>query len=181
MLRHFATALLLSLCLLLPTSARAEEHGVRLTHRTLQLATASSLLVTTALGTIAAINQPTLFSDGRCVTGDPIFGEYGCHGLSALHGLFAVVSLVLYSATTALEFARFDWPGRDDHGSGFEVLSYVQIIGMGLQPIGGLLAVVPEIIGMPRNSTFSRVVRTLHLIVGSAVTTSFVITTAIEL
>ncbi len=40
-------------------------------HRTLQYTTAAALTLTAAGGVIAAMNKPTLFGDGRCVSGDP--------------------------------------------------------------------------------------------------------------
>jgi hypothetical protein len=139
------------------------------------------LLVTTALGTITAINQPTLFSDGRCSTGRPVLGSYGCSGLSTLHGISALLSVVLYTATTTLEFASFDWPGRDRHGSGYEALSYVHLIGMALQPIGGVIAAMPEVLGLRHSDGLMRVLRTVHLFTGYAIVGSYVVTASIEL
>lgn len=180
---RLAAFVLTLICVFAAGAARAQdrESGPRDAHRALQLATAGSLLVTGTLGTLTAINQPTLFSDGRCAAGTPLFGEYGCHGLNTLHGLSGLLSTVLYTATATLEFAAFDWPGRDRHGTGYEVLSYVHLIGMAIQPIGGLLAAVPEVIGLEHNGGFIRVLRTLHLLLGYAIVGSFVVTTAIEL
>ena len=183
MKRHWGIVVVtvIGLRLLYPSTTFAEEHGARSTDRTLQLTTSASLLVTATLGTFAALNQPTLLSNGRCADGDPLFGKWGCSGLNGLHGVAALVSLVLYTSTEALEFSRFDWPGRDRHGSGFTALSYVHLVGMALQPIGGLLAVVPEIVGASRSGLFPRVLRTLHIVLGYTILTSFLITTAIEL
>jgi hypothetical protein len=176
---------LASLVLALATSgtvfAQMKEPGPRDADRTLQIATASSLFVTATLGTIAAINQPTWFSEGRCATGSPIFGEYGCGGFSTLHGISALLSIVLYTATTTLEFTAFDWPGRDRHGSGYQALSYVHLVGMAIQPIGGLLAAVPQVVGLKRDSGFSRALRSLHLMTGWLIVGSFAVTTSIEL
>jgi hypothetical protein len=158
-----------------------EEPGPRDAHRVLQLSTAGTLLVTGALGTLTALNQPTWFGEGRCATGSPVFGEYGCHGLSTLHGLFALLSSVLYTATVTLEFAAFDWPGRDRHGSGYEALGYVHLIGMAIQPLGGLLAAVPQVIGLDHNSDFVRALRSIHLITGYAIVGTFAVATVIEL
>jgi hypothetical protein len=169
-------------CLGAPRAVHAQkEPGPRDADKALQLATVGSLIVTATLGTLVAINQPTLFSEGRCAEGRPIFGDYGCHGLSTLHGMSALLSIVLYTATTTLELAAFDWPGRDRHGDAYEALSYVHLVGMALQPIGGLLAAVPEVVGASRNGTFSRVLRTIHLFSGYAIVGSFLVTTAIEL
>jgi hypothetical protein len=177
----FLASLALFLAVSSTVFAQMKESGPRDADRTLQLATASSLFVTATLGTIAAINQPTWFSEGRCATGSPIFGEYGCRGFSTLHGIAALVSIVLYTATTTLELTAFDWPGRDRHGSGYQALSYVHLVGMALQPIGGLLAAVPQVIGLKRDSGFSRALRSLHLMTGWLIVGSFAVTTSIEL
>lgn len=162
-------------------AVRADAHSVHVTDQTLRLATTGSLLVTATLGTFVALNQPTLLSDGRCHTGSPIFGDYGCHALSGLHGFFAVLSIVLYTSTQAFEFSHSIWPGQDHHGAGFKALSYIHLIGMAIQPIGGLLAVVPQIVGAPKDGLFARVLRTLHIVLGYTIVTTFAITTAIEL
>jgi hypothetical protein len=162
-------------------AAQRHEQGPRDADRVLQLATAGSLILTGSLGTIAAINQPTWFSEGRCATGGPIFGEYGCHGFSTLHGVAALLSIVLYTATTTLELAAFDWPGRDKHGAGYEALSYVHLIGMAFQPLGGLISAVPEAFGLSRSSGLTRALRSIHLMTGYIIVGSFVVTTAIEL
>jgi hypothetical protein len=171
-----------AICLAAPRLVHAqEEPGPRDAHRALQLSTAGTLIVTAALGTITALNKPTLFSEGRCAEGRPIFGDYGCHGLSTLHGLSALLATVLYTATVTLELSAFDWPGRDRHGDAYEALSYVHLIGMSGQAIGGLLAAVPEVVGAPRDGTFSRVLRTIHLFTGYLIVGSFGVTTAVEL
>jgi hypothetical protein len=162
-------------------AAAQAERGPRTADRTLQLLTSGSLILTATLGTINAINQPTWFSDGRCAAGDPIFGDYGCHGFGTLHGISALLSLVLYTATETLEFADFDWPGRDRHGAGYDALSYVHLVGMALQPLGGLLAAVPQVIGLKRDSAFTKALRSIHVMTGSVIVTAFVVTTAIEL
>jgi hypothetical protein len=57
-----------------------QEHRASLlrAHRTLEYTTMGALALTAAGGVIAAINKPTLFGDGKCASGDPIFGDYGC-------------------------------------------------------------------------------------------------------
>ena len=177
----FLASLVLALATSSTVFAQMKESGPRDADRTLQIATASSLFVTATLGTIAAINQPTWFSEGRCATGSPIFGEYGCGGFSTLHGISALLSIVLYTATMTLEFTAFDWPGRDRHGSGYQALSYVHLVGMAIQPIGGLLAAVPQVVGLKRDSGFSRALRSLHLMTGWLIVGSFAVTTSIEL
>jgi len=158
-----------------------EEPGPRDEHRVLQLATAGSLLITATLGTLTAINKPTLLSEGACAGGRPVLGDYGCHGLSILHGISGLLSTVLYTATLTLELSAFDWPGRDRHGGAYEALSYVHLIGMSGQALGGVIASFPEVVGASRDGTFARVLRTLHIFTGYLIVGSFGITTAIEL
>ncbi len=179
---HFAMVALLTVFIASSAAtAQDREPGPRDALRALHLTTAGFLVATGTLGTIAALNQPTWFSEGRCATGNPVFGEYGCHGFSTLHGVFALLSTVLYTATVTLELAAFDWPGRDRHGSGYEALSYVHLVGMALQPLGGLVAAVPEVIGLSRNSSLTRALRSIHLMTGYLIVGAFVVTTAIEL
>lgn len=180
-MKRFVIVSWLTMCLLVPCAVHAQFDNVRDTHRTLQLATSGGLILTAALGTINAMNQPTLFSDGRCASGRAVFGEYGCHGMGALHGLVALLTVVLYTSTETLELSRFDWPGRDRHGDGFTALSYVHLIGMIIQPIGGLIAAVPEIVGASRSGALPKVLRTLHMVTGVAIAGAFIVTTAIEL
>jgi hypothetical protein len=169
-----------ALCAMAPGAAQAqEEPGPRDAHRALQLATSGSLIVTATLGTLVAINQPTLFGDGRCASGDPLLGRYGCSGLSVLHGLSALLSTMLYTATVTLEIAEFDWPGRDRHGTLYEVASYGHLVGMALQPIGGIIAAMPQVLGI-EDPGFSRVLRTLHIGTGYAIVGTYLVTAAIE-
>ena len=74
-------------------------------HRTLKIGTAAALGVTTGLGVIAAINQPTLFGQGACASGRPVLGAYGCSGFSILHGSSGVATEVLYTADMAVALA----------------------------------------------------------------------------
>ena len=167
------------------TTADQTDEGVRDAHRVLQLSTAGSLLLTSTLGTMIAINKPTLFGEGRCAEGgaEPIFGEYGCKGLSVVHGLSAILSTILYTATVATEFAAFDWPGQNDHGTAYDVASAVHLGGMALLPIVGIITAVPMVLGMEQDesSEFQRIMRTLHLAFGYITVGTFGATVAVDL
>lgn len=178
-----ALGLALSVAAPLGAAAQQDDRAIDDVHRGMQIATMSSLLLTGTLGTIAAINKPTLFGEGRCESGDPILGDYGCKGLSVLHGLSAIVSLVLYTATTTIEVVEYDWPGRGQHGTGFEVASWGHLIAMGALPIAGIITVVPEVLGVGQDDrdAFQRVLRTIHLGFGYAAVGSYVATAAIDL
>jgi len=167
------------------SGAAAQEQpseGTRAAHDVLRVSTAASMLVTATLGTLLAINKPTLFGDGRCLRGDPVLGDYGCHGLSVLHGISAVISLVLYTATTTLEIDQFGWPGMG-HGRGYAVANWIDLVGMSMLPIVGFVMAVPQVLGldMADDSLFRRLLRTVHLAVGYTTVGTFVATTAIDL
>lgn len=167
-----------------PPGRRTET--LRRWERVLKWSTAGALVVTTTLGTLAAINQPTAFGDGRCQTGHPVLGTYGCdRGLSTLHGTSGVLSATLYTADGVLALAI---PGpignvSDAARPWHRALTYVHLGGIVLQPILGLVSAFPQVIGM-RYSTptdrFPRNVRTAHVILGYVTTAAFLTTLALE-
>lgn len=160
-----------------------DGNGVRDAHRALQWSTIATMGLTATIGTIIAMNKPTLFSEGRCETGDPIFGEYGCRGLSVLHGISAIVTIIAYTATTAVEFAAFDWPGQEEHGTAFDVASGVHLAGMATIPFIGLIGAVPQVLGIDPNdeSFFQKVLRTIHLSLATLTVGTYITTAAIDL
>lgn len=154
-------------------------------HRVLKVATAGSLVVTGLLGTIVAINQPTLFGRGRCAAGDPIFGPYGCTSLSTVHGGMAVTSLVLYTATGVLSLATPRMPGATHPRLEFvhRALTYVHLAGMVIQPVLGILSRFPDVIGIDSTEhrrDFSEVTRTVHIGLGYLTVAAFVTTTLLD-
>ena len=154
--------------------------------RTLRWSTATALVATSVLGTMAAINQPTAFGDGRCITGNPVLGEYGCdRGLSTLHGSFGVLSVTLYTANGVLRLAAPESKGyvaeplRPIH----HVLSWVHLVGIVVQPALGLIAAYPQVIGKSNavpTDPFPRNLRTVHLFIGYITTVAFLTTTIME-
>ena len=166
-----------------PAAAQEQDRTIDDVHRGMQVATMSSLVVTGALGTIIAMNKPTLFGDGRCESGDPIFGDYGCKGLSVLHGLSAILSFGLYTITTTIEFVEYDWPGQQDHGTAYEIASWGHLIGMGALPLVGIITAVPEVLGIEGQGKedFQRILRTLHIGFAYLTVGTYVATAAIDL
>lgn len=156
------------------------------THRLLEQGTAAGLGVTGALGTLALVNQPTLFGDGACAAGSPVLGVYGCRGLSLLHGGAGVISLTLYAATKAIELATPDWAGGKVHDFGpvHRALGWLHLLGMAIQPALGIAAAFPEVIGLtesPGRERFSRAARTVHVGIGYLTVTAYVAALFIEL
>jgi hypothetical protein len=154
--------------------------------RTLRWSTATALVATSVLGTMAAINQPTAFGDGRCITGNPVLGEYGCdRGLSTLHGSVAVLSVTLYTANGVLRLAAPESKGfvaeplRPIH----HVLGWVSLVGIIVQPALGLIAAYPQVVGMSNaapTDPFPRNLRTVHLFIGYVTTVAFLTATIME-
>lgn len=152
----------------------------------LRLGTAAALVATSTLGTMAALDQPTRFGDGRCLTGHPVLGEYGCdRGLSTLHGSAAVLSVILYTANGVLGLAA---PGsRGDVAPGarpwHRALTWVHLGGIVVQPILGLVAAFPQVVGRSRSAPtdmFPRNLRTAHVVLGYLTTAAFLTTVALE-
>jgi hypothetical protein len=156
-------------------------------HRTLEYTTATALVVTAAGGLVALANQPTLFGEGRCVSGEPIFGDYGCGGFSILHGMGGVLTTTSYVATmtVALSVPRLPGgaPGPFDHGGFHRAATWVHAIGFVAMPIIGLTGAHPEVLGIAEadQPDFSETVRTLHVGLGVLTAGAYVTTLVIEI
>jgi hypothetical protein len=169
-------------------AAPADERAVRLHQwgRVLTWSTAASLVVTSTLGTLAAINQPTAFGDGRCVTGNPVWGTYGCdRGLSTLHGASAVLSVTLYTANAVLRLTAPEAAPRVSEAARpwHRALGWITLGGIVVQPALGLVAAYPQVIGKSHTAptdSFPRNLRTAHLFIGYVTTTAFLAAVALE-
>jgi hypothetical protein len=168
------------------------EHRAALlrAHRTLQYTTAAALTLTAAGGLVALANQPTLFGEGRCAAGDPIFGDYGCGGFSILHGMGGVLTTTSYVATMTVALSvpklpdgRGGPPGPFDHGGFHRAATWVHVIGFAAMPVLGLTAAHPEVLGVaPEDSQqFSESLRTVHVGLGVLTASAFVTTMVIEI
>ncbi|MFE8596313.1 hypothetical protein [Archangium violaceum] len=149
------------------------------THRTLGLVTTGSLLLTAGLGTLSAINEGTAFHEGRCATGNPLLGDYGCESLHIVHGASAILSLVLYTATAV---QGLPLGLSQSEGPLYRILSYVHLVGIVLQPILGLITAYPEVIGINPGAQerFGDVMRTIHIGVGYVTVAAYATTTVLE-
>ncbi|WP_243336650.1 hypothetical protein [Anaeromyxobacter soli] len=164
----------------------ARVRSLRRWERALKWSTAGALLATSTLGTLAAINQPTAFGDGRCQTGHPVLGTYGCdRGLSTLHGTSGVLSATLYTANGVLALSL---PGPVGHvrpaaRPWHRALTYVHLGGITLQPILGLVSAFPQVIGV-RNTApgdrFPKNTRTIHVGLGYLTAAAYLATLALE-
>ncbi len=169
-----------------PPSDEVHLGRLRRWERALKWSTAGSLVVTSTLGTMAAVNQPTAFGDGRCQTGNPVLGTYGCdRGLSTLHGASGVLSATLYTANGVLALAI---PGPVGNVSKrarpwHRALTYVHLGGIVLQPILGLVSAFPQVIGVhgaAPDDRFPRDTRTIHVGVGYLTAAAYLATLALE-
>ena len=160
---------------------------VRRWERALKWSTAGALVVTSTLGTLAAINQPTAFGDGRCLTGGPVLGTYGCdRGLSTLHGSSAILSATLYTADGVLALSLPGPQGnvREAARPWHRALTFVHLGGMVLQPALGLVSAFPQVIGVrgkAASDPFPRNLRTTHVVLGYVTTAAFLATLVLEL
>jgi hypothetical protein len=158
------------------------------THRGLKYGTSGALAVTAGLGVVALVNQPTLFGDGKCLSGDPILGAYGCSELSLLHAGSGVVTAGLYATDMGLTVAMPKGPGSDvkgpyEHGGAHRTFTAIHVTGMILQPVLGLLGANPTLIGVDDPSAtgdYARTMRTVHVGVGLITGGSYWTTLAIE-
>ncbi len=162
------------------------EESARRWERALKWATAGSLVLTSALGTMAAVNQPTEFGDGRCMTGGPLLGTYGCdRGLSTLHGMSGVLSALLYTSNGTLALSLREPVGNvtPRERPWHRALTYVHLGGITLQPIFGLVSAFPQVIGMDRTGPadpFPRKLRTIHVGLGYLTAAAYIATLALE-
>jgi hypothetical protein len=172
-----------------PEALRASEQHVATLQwwgRTLRWSTAAALVATATLGTMAAINQPTAFGDGRCITGNPVLGTYGCdRGLSTLHGSAAILSVTLYTANLVLRLAAPESKGHVSEAARpwHSALSWIALGGIVIQPALGLIAAYPQVIGKSQSlptDSFPRNLRTAHIFIGYVTAVSFLATVVIE-
>lgn len=170
-----------------PEPEEARIARLRRWERALKWSTAGALVVTTTLGTFAAINQPTAFGDGRCRTGGPVLGTYGCdRGLSTLHGASAVLSATLYTADGVLALSLPGPQGKVTPAARrwHRALTFVHLGGVVVQPVLGLVSAFPQVIGVrgrAPSDPFPRNVRTAHVVLGYVTATAFLATLALEL
>ncbi len=154
--------------------------------RALKWTTAGALVLTSTLGTMAAVNQPTELGDGRCQTGAPLLGIYGCdRGLSTLHGMSGVASALLYTANVTLALSLRGPVGNltPRERPWHRALTYVHLGGITTQPILGLLSAFPEVIGVRGTGPgdrFPRTARTIHVGLGYVTLAAYLATLALE-
>lgn len=154
--------------------AQHESERVRRLRQTqsyLEYGAGGALLATATLGLLVFGNQPTSFDDGRCITGDPHFGDYGCSSLSTVHGILGVSSAVTYTSAGVMEWTLPPAPEGLSEGPFESVLTPAHVVGMTVTPALGIVGREPEVLGFDSGpgSNAPRTIRTIHASV--AVTT----------
>lgn len=178
--------------LVLPATATAQtgidqqkQDDLETVHSVLQKSGLATLALTGLSGATLMVNKPTLFGKGRCRTGDPLLGGFGCNELSYVHMGFAVATAGLFVATeiVAEEMPNSPYdtgsPGRQDTMRGLRWTNVGLFIA---QPILGLIAANPWLVGVPEaaREDFSSVLRTVHLGVGVGLATTYTVNAAMQ-
>lgn len=165
-----------------PSREAPPPSGLVRAHDILKPLTAGSLLLTVALGTLVAINYPTIFGEGRCTGPSPVFGTYGCDALNIDHGISAVLSVTLYTATSVLELTPEVRAVPLRYPLAQRYLRYVHLAGIVLQPLLGIIASYPQIIGISPGDQpeFSKVMRSIHVFAGYLTFSAYATSTILE-
>lgn len=178
--------------LLLPHVASAQEaidaekqDDLETVHSVLQKSGLATLGLTGVSGGVLLMNKPTLFGDGRCKSGDPILGDFGCGGLTLLHAGFGATTLGLF---VAQEIVAGEMPispydvGSQGRQDAMTALRYTNIGLFAVQPILGFVAANPGVIGVAEESQedVSRVLRTIHFGVGGTIATTYTVNAALQ-
>jgi hypothetical protein len=160
-----------------------EQDDLETTHSVLQKTGLGTLAVTGALGGVLAVNHETAFGDGRCNGGEPIFGQFGCGGLKYVHFGFAATTLGLFVATEVvaekMPISPYESTSQGKE-TAMRTLRWVNIGLFGVQPILGLLAANPGLVGADNPRSFSKVLRTVHIVVGGTVATTYTVNAAMQ-
>ena len=166
-----------------PPEDRDEQEDLETAHSVLQKTGLGTLAVTGVLGGVLAVNHGTAFGDGRCSTGDPVFGSFGCSDLKYVHFGFAAATLGLFVATevVAEKMPRSPYESHDaGRENAMKGLRVANIALFATQPVLGVVAANPQIFGLSHTSNFAKVMRTIHLGVGGTVATTYTVNTALQ-
>lgn len=154
-------------------------------HSVLQKTGLVTLGLTGITGATLLMNKKTLFSDGRCASGDPLLGDFGCGGLTYLHAAFGATTLALFVAQESVAVQSPISPydegseGKQDAMTGMRVANYALF---SVQPVLGLFAANPGILGVPEEDRedVSAALRTVHFAVGGTLATTYTVNAALQ-
>ncbi len=157
----------------------AEQRRLEDWHSATQKAGLVTLGIAAGLGMPLMANKETLLSEGLCKAGDPMFDEFGCNGgLSILHFGFAAATLGLFIATEIIAMEMNPSPyetGNSTIDGAGGALRWVNVGLFAVQPVLGLLAAHPGLIGVPEahRAAVSRVLRTIHFSIGLGLVSTY--------
>lgn len=148
-------------------------------HSATQKTALATLGITTSLGFSLFANKESLFTDGLCKAGDPMMGDFGCNGgLAIVHFVFAGATLAFFIASEIIATQMNPSPyetgdARRDGAS--STIRWVNVGLFSLQPLLGLIAAHPGLIGIPseHRATVSRWLRTAHFGVGLGIMSTY--------
>lgn len=165
------------------TSSSGQE-AIRTAHSATQKAGLATLGVTALLGGILAADTPVL-GNVECASCAGSIGRPGYDVLSVVHLGFALATVGLYVSSEILAEKMDQNPyyaGDARQQSTMQTLRWVNVGFFIAQPILGLLAAHPGLIGIPPSARplFSRVMRTLHVAVGVGTVGSYTATAAMQ-
>ena len=162
-----------------------KQDDLETVHSVLQKTGLVTLGLTGASGFVLIVNKPTLFGDGRCKSGEPWLGDFGCGGLVFVHLGTAVTTLGLF---VAQEIVAGEMPvspydmGSEGKRDAMAALRVANIGLFAVQPVLGFLAANPGVIGIAESSRedFSKVLRTIHFGVGGSLATTYTVNAALQ-
>ncbi len=161
------------------------QEDLETVHSVLQKSGLGTLALTGLSGATLMLNKPTAFGKGRCRTGAPVLGGFGCDALSFVHMGFAVATAGLFvsSEIVAAEMPTSPYdmgsPGRQN---AMTALRWTNVGLFTIQPILGLIAAHPGLVGVPQaaRKDFSAALRTIHFGIGGALASTYTVNAALQ-
>jgi hypothetical protein len=164
----------------------AEQKRLKDWHSATQKAGLLTLGLAQGFGIPLMANKETLFSNGLCKAGDPMFWEFGCNGgLTILHFAFAATTLGLFitSEVLATQMAPSPYETGDSTRDGAaSILRWVNVGLFTLQPILGLITAHPSLLGIPpeHRVMVSRILRSIHFAIGLGLVSTFTLQAGLQ-
>jgi hypothetical protein len=154
----------------------SRQHDLANAHSWVQKSGLVTLYGAAALGAIVTVNAPPLGDEQCAACGD--MGKDAYDALVLTHFTLAAATLALYVTSEILAEQMTPNPyytGDPQRQGAMQAMRWVNVGLFCAQPILGLLAAHPGLVGVPaaQRQLFARVMRTLHLAVGTGTATSY--------
>jgi hypothetical protein len=188
-MRHVKSTMLVAALLAAPAVCRAQsaevihQQDLANAHSWVQKTGLFTLYGTAALGAIIAVNAPPMGDEQCAACGD--MGKDAYDVLVLTHFGLAAATLGLWITSEILAEQMTPNPyytGDAQRQGAMQAMRWVNVALFSTQPILGLLAAHPGLVGVPaqHRQLFSRVMRTLHLAVGAGTATSYTAVAAMQ-